>query len=188
METIIVPVNRTKTTIALVTAFFIFLYGAYLAFIVANDERSHFDPLAMAIVGYCLMGLFGLAVALGVKRLVKYKDALILTDAGFECPLLDPDLGLIPWDNVYRVEVDSVMAINKALFIFVNDAQQYIDQSSGWRKRTLKNQYKAYGTPFTIMMVNLKIKPNDLDRIVRERWKARQAAIAEVQPAGDENA
>lgn len=189
METIIIPVNRTKTTIALVTAFLVFLYGAYLAFIVANDERSHFDPLAMSIVGYSLMALFGFAVALGIKRLVKYKNALILTDEGFECPLLDADLGVIPWDVVYKVELDSVMAINKALFLFVEDAQQFIDKSNGIKKRTLKSQYKAYGTPFTLMMVNLKVKPNDLDKMVRERWKARKAAIeAAAQSTGDENA
>ena len=189
METIIIPVNRTKILIAIISAFLIFLYGAYLAFVVANDERSHFDPLAMAIVGYSLMGLFGLAIVTGLIRLSRLKNALVLSAEGFECGLLDPALGLIPWDDVYKVEVDSVMAINKALFIFVNDAQKYIDKSSGgWKKRTLKSQYKAYGTPFTFMMVNIKANPNDLDRMVRERWKARKAELEAAQSATDENA
>lgn len=190
METIIIPVNRTKILIAIISAFLLFLFGAYLAFIVANDERSHLDPTAMSIVGYILLGLFGLAFVTGLIRFFRLKNALVLTKEGFECGLLDPDLGLIPWDDVYKVEVDSVMAINKALFIYVNDAQKYIDKSNGgWKKRTLKSQYKAYGTPFTFMTVNIKTKPADLDRLVRERWKARQAEIeAANQPASDENA
>lgn len=183
-----IPVNRTKMTIALVSAFILFAYGCYLAFYVANDPTSHFSPLAMSIVGFILIGIFGLALVLGLTRFFKIKDALILTDEGFECPILDPNLGVIPWDAVYKVELDSVMAINKALFIYVNDAQDFIDKSNGWKKRTLKNQYKAYGTPFTLMTVNLKANKPDLDRMVRERWKARKAQIEAAESTTDENA
>ncbi len=79
---------------------------------------------------------------------------------------------LIKWERINGIRVEQV-ASTKFILIDIKDPEQYIEQSSGLKKKLMQGNYKMYGTPVSMASVALQIRFDELAKLIGERLQKR---------------
>ncbi|WP_373400696.1 STM3941 family protein [Algoriphagus halophilus] len=83
-------------------------------------------------------------------------------------------VGLIEWGDITDIGTVQV-ASTKILMLETDKPDKYIEQAkNGISKRAMKANHKMYGSPLSIISNSLKIKYDDLEKLIREEFEKRK--------------
>ncbi|WP_445383001.1 STM3941 family protein [Robiginitalea sp. IMCC43444] len=174
-EKIEIQLSKTKILLLLSGAIAFVVLGTLLAM---NPEpfRSPLfrNPETIRIAGIVAVGFFGLCLIFIAKKLFDQKAGLIIDQKGITDNSNSTSVGLIEWDDISDIGTIQV-ASTKILMLETDKPDKYINRAkNGISKRALKANHKMYGSPLSIVSNSLKIKYDDLEKLIREEFEKRK--------------
>ena len=124
-------------------------------------------------IGYGAIIFFGLCAGIIFFRLLNAKPGLVLDETGLHDHASFASTGLVRWDDIERVSIMKT-AMLEMVMVQVKNPQEYIDrQTSALKKKTMRMNYKKYGTPISIAPNTLQISVDKLVTLLNERLRNR---------------
>lgn len=164
-----------------------FLFVANPTDFVTNLFRS---PATILVLGFPIIGLFGLMAFLLMKKLSDTKVGLVVDDQGINDNSSATSVGMVEWEDVSSIKsID--LGIVKSIVIDITKPEKYIDRGSSKLTRyTLQKNYETYGSPVIIAAAALKIKHESLIQLLQDEYKKREAkagARDTIKPESEKN-
>ncbi len=78
-------------------------------------------------------------------------------------------VGLIPWKTITFIKTFEVIN-SKFILIGVTNAEEIISRQGVFKKYWLRQSYKKYKTPISINPIMLKMKFEDLEKLLIDKW------------------
>ncbi|WP_271764832.1 STM3941 family protein [Aquimarina algiphila] len=126
------------------------------------------------IIGIVAVGFFGLCLGFAVKKLFDNKMGLIIDQNGITDHTNATSVGLIEWNDITGIETVQI-ASTKILMLLTDQPDKYIERAKNTlSKRALKANHKMYGSPLSITSNSLKIKYDDLEKLISSELKKRK--------------
>jgi hypothetical protein len=126
------------------------------------------------IIGVVAVVFFGLCLVLIVRKLFDNKVGLTIDQHGITDNSSAISIGLIEWDDISDISTIQI-ASTKILQLKINKPEKYIERAkNAFIKRAMTANYKMYGSPLTISSVSLKIKFDELERIIAAELNRRR--------------
>jgi hypothetical protein len=171
MQKIEIPISRIKLILILIGSILFVILGIYLA---KNPEDflsfRHRNPEIIRIVGVfsaCFFGLIGFYV---VIKLFDNKPGLILDEIGITDNSSAIAYGLIFWKDIVSIRTEKIQT-TQFLIIEVNNPEEYIKNSSKFKKLLFKTNFKIYGTPLSINASGLKTNFKKLEALIQTEFE-----------------
>lgn len=174
MTPIEIQLNKTRMKIAIISSAILSLYGIYLiAFVAYSQQVMH--PLLMIGITAAVMSIFVFSVIFNVKRMM-IPVGFIITDKGIIDNTASTELGLIRWDEMTTVKVESFAINSKVLLVYVRDPRAVLDRVKGKKgARYVRNNMKVQGTMVAVTSKMLNYNFDDLVKLVKDRFKEEEA-------------
>ena len=112
-------------------------------------------------VGITATLFFGLAGAVGLKKLFDKAPGLVLDGEGFTDNTSGVSAGLVPWSEVVEIGQYQVQK-QKLISIHVVDPEKYVNRGNPLKRMTNRANLKMCGTPINISSNSLKISYDEL--------------------------
>jgi len=155
----------------------IFVIFGYLGTVRPEDFVSTVffrDPEVIRISGIAAVCFFGIALIFVVRKLFDNKPGLIIDQYGITDNTNATSVGLIEWGDITGIVTKNVMS-NKFLILHTNRPEKYIDRTKNViAKKAMGINYKAYGSPISIISHSLKINFDDLEKLVKSEFEKRK--------------
>lgn len=174
-----IEIALSKTKISKFLIFSILFLALGLWMIISNPQTSNSlfnNPIVKGFASYgsALMGLIGIYFFTG--KLFDKKPGLIVDEMGIVDNTSIFKFGLIPWKDISAIYERSIQVsiASKQSFITIGlkNPEDYISRETNSIKRNLmKANTNSYGSPIHISTNGLKIKPNELFRILNETFE-----------------
>ncbi len=169
-----IQLSKTKILLLLIGATIFVVLG--ILFIMNPEQFKNplfRNPEAIRIAGIASVAFFGLCLIFIARKLFDKKVGLTIDQNGITDNSNSTSLGLIEWADITgigTVQVDST----KILMLETDKPDKYIERAkNGFSKRAMKANYKMYGSPLSIISNSLKIKYDDLQKLIREEFEKR---------------
>jgi GTP-binding protein EngB required for normal cell division len=134
------------------------------------------SPELIRIIGIAAVAFFGLYLILIVRKLFDNRVGLTIDQNGITDNSSSVHLGLIEWDDILEIEAIQI-ASTKMLKLKTDKPEKYIDRAKNtFIKRAMAANHKLYGSPFTISSVSLKVKFDELEKIVMNEFNKRRGS------------
>ncbi len=174
IDTIEIPISRTKVTLLLLVAIIFVIVGILFLIDPETFQSSIFkNKEIIRIIGIAAVLFFGLGSIFLFRKLFDNKIGLIIDHNGITDNSSATSIGLIEWKDIKRIETLQI-ASTKILMIITDKPEKYIEKAKGkLAKRAMKTNYKMYGSPISITSNSLKIKFNDLEKLVSDALEKR---------------
>src|SRR3989338_1988395 len=173
MNRIEIPLNKTRMKLAIITSAILILYGIYLmAFVAYSQQVMH--PLLMIGITAAVMSILVFYIFYNVKKIM-IPVGFIITDEGIIDNTASTELGLIRWDEMTTVKVESFALNTKVLLVYVRDPRAILDRVKGKKGRYVRNNMKVQGTMVAITAKTLVYNFDDLVKTVKDRFKEEEA-------------
>jgi len=169
MNTIEIPFSKQKIVFGIVFSITFVVLGYYL-FATIADQQNRLDPRLAKAVGILGIIFFGGTGIFAIKKLFDKSLGLIISDEGIFENTNALSIGFISWDNITAIKTIQIKS-TKILLIFVKNPQLYLDKVSGFKKFLMKSNFSMYGTPLSVTSVTLKIKFNELEQLLNQRFE-----------------
>jgi hypothetical protein len=169
MNTIEIPLSKQKIFLGIGVSLLFVILGYYL-FATIADQQNRLDPRLAKAIGILGIIFFGGTGIFAIKKLFDKSLGLIISDEGIFENTNALSIGFISWDNITAIKTIQIKS-TKILLIFVKNPQLYLDKVSGLKKFLMKSNFSMYGTPLSITSVTLKIKFNELEQIINQRFE-----------------
>ena len=169
MNTIEIPFSKQKIVFGIVVSITFVVLGYYL-FATFADQQNRLDPRLAKAAGLFGIIFFGGTGIFAIKKLFDKSLGLIISDEGIFENTNATSIGFISWDNITDIKTIEIKS-TKILLIFVKNPQIYLDKVSGFKKILMKSNFSMYGTPLSITSVTVKIKFNELEQIINQRFE-----------------
>ncbi|RIV35988.1 hypothetical protein D2V08_03315 [Flagellimonas lutimaris] len=170
-----VQLSKTKILLLLIGAIAFVVLG--ILFIINPEpfESSRFNnPEMIRIAGIASVVFFGLCVLFIAKKLFDKKVGLTIDQYGITDNSNATSVGLIAWDDITDIMAVQV-ASTKILLLKTDKPDKYIEQvKNGISKRAMKANHEIYGSPLTIISSSLKIKYDDLEKLIIDEFEKRK--------------
>jgi len=122
------------------------------------------------IIGVFAICFFGIALVFIVIKLLDKKPGLIINQFGITDNTNSNSFGLIEWNDIVSIENKQVMS-TKFLLLHTNNPEKYISRVNNFiLKRTVKMNFKTYGTPISIASNSLKINFEELEFLLKKEF------------------
>ena len=132
------------------------------------------NPSMIRIAGIAAVAFFVPCLVFIVKKLFDKKVGLTIDQKGITDNSNGTSVGLIEWSDITNIETVQV-ASTKILMLKTDKPEKYINRAkNGISKRALKMNHKMYGSPLSIISNSLKIKYDDLERLIKEEFDKRK--------------
>jgi hypothetical protein len=168
MNTIEIPFSKQKIVFGIVVSITFVVLGYYLFAIIA-DQQNRLDPRLAKAAGLLGIIFFGGTGIFGIKKLFDNSPALIISNEGIFENTNATSIGFISWDDIIEFKTIQIKS-TKILLIFVKNPQSYLDKVQGVKKFLMKSNHSMYGTPLSITSVTIKLKFNELEQIIMQRF------------------
>lgn len=123
------------------------------------------------IIGVFGICFFGITLILIFIKLLDNKPGLIINQYGITDNTNSTNFGLIEWNDIVSIEKKQVMS-TKFLLLHTNNPEKYIIRVNNFiLKRTVKMNFKTYGTPISIASNSLKINFEELECLLKKEFK-----------------
>ncbi len=170
-----IPLSKTKILLLLIGATVFVVLGTLF---IMNPEQFKSpifqNPEAIRIAGIAAVAFFGLCLVFIAKKLFDNKVGLTIDQNGITDNSNATSVGLIEWDDITDIGTVQV-ASTKILMLETDKPEKYIERAkNGISKRAMKANHKMYGSPLSIISNSLKIKYDDLERMIREEFEKRK--------------
>jgi hypothetical protein len=176
-ETIEIPLSKNKLILGLIGSILFIVLGIWFASEPENFVKPFLrNPGTVRIVGIAAVFFFGLCFVFISKKLFDKKVGLRIDPDGITDNSNATSVGLIEWADVKAIGTAQV-ASTKFLIIMTDKPEKYIDRAKNFiAKQALKANQSMYGSPVAIVSTSLKIKFDDLEKLIEEEFrKSRQA-------------
>ena len=118
---------------------------------------------------------FGYAAYTHFQMLYSGKLAVEIDDEGIREETSKLSQGLVRWEDIIGMREYSTFGA-KFIVIDVKNPEYYHSRArSGVARRLMKQNESMVGSPITINMGNIKIKPQELLHLLQEEWKFQQS-------------
>lgn len=170
-----IQLSKTKILLLLIGATVFVVLGTLF---IMNPEQFKSpifrNPETIRIAGIAAVAFFGLYLVFIVKKLFDNKIGLTIDQNGITDNSNATSVGLIEWDDITDIGTVQV-ASTKILMLETDKPEKYIERArNGISKRAMKANYKMYGSPLSIISNSLKIKYEELERMIREEFEKRK--------------
>ncbi|WP_421754628.1 STM3941 family protein [Croceimicrobium sp.] len=169
-----IQLSKTKILLLLIGASVFVVLGVLF---IMNPEQ--FKSLlfrnaeTIRIAGIAAIAFFGLCLVFIARKLFDKKVGLTIDQNGITDNSNATSVGLIEWDDITDIGIVQV-ASTKILMLQTDKPDKYIDKAkNGISKRAMKANNKMYGSPLSIISNSLKIKNDDLEKLIREEFEKR---------------
>jgi hypothetical protein len=169
MNTIEIPFSKQKIVFGIVVSITFVVLGYYL-FATIADQQNRLDPRLAKAVGILGIIFFGGTGIFAIKKFFDKSFGLIISDEGIFENTNATSIGFISWDDIIEFKTIQIKS-TKILLIFVKNPQLYLDKVSGFKKFLMKSNFSMYGTPLSFTSVTVKIKFNELEQIINQRFE-----------------
>ncbi|NDI99817.1 hypothetical protein GWA97_12075 [Flavobacterium sp. LaA7.5] len=173
MSEIEIPRSRQKIILLILSSLLFIAAGYWISFEIA-DEQTRLHPLFAIFIGVLsiIMGIISSIYSL--MSLFNRKHSLIINDKGIIDNSSGVSVGLIKWSDIINIEITRVKS-TKFILLFVQNPEQYINNSKSFKRFLLKSNHKMYGTPLSISSTSLQYNFEDLEKEIRlglERYRS----------------
>lgn len=170
-----IPLSKTKILLLLIGATVFVVLGTLFIMNPGQFKSPIFrNPETIRIAGIAAVAFFGLCLVFIARKLFDNKVGLTIDQNGLTDNSNATSVGLIEWDDITGIGTVQV-ASTKTLMLETDKPEKYIERAkNGISKRAMKANHKMYGSPLSIISNSLKIKYDDLERMVREEFEKRK--------------
>ena len=170
-----IRLSKTKILLTLVGAVVFVVFG--FSFILEPkyfQSSIYRNPEIIRIVGIASVAFFGLCLIFIARKLFYKKVGLTIDQNGITNNTNATSVGLIEWSDITNIRTVKV-ASTKILMLETDKPNKYIERAkNGISKRAMKVNHKMYGSPISIISNSLKIKYDDLEKLIREEFEKRK--------------
>lgn len=160
-----IAIASSKVKLVLLTAgALLFVAGGIWLFDIADAQRRY-APVYVKGVSLLAIGFFGLCALYGLFRLFDGSPGLILDREGIIDNASAIAAGRVAWRDIRDIRVMSVSG-QRFLALVVDDPGKYLGQGNLLRRFFVRMNYKLYGTPIFISAHSLRMKFEDLEKLV----------------------
>ena len=163
-EETVIELSKAKTTLLILGSVAFVATGIWMLTLDTSATESldrYGSPLVIYGVGIAAIVFFGLAGAVGLKKLLDQAPGLVLDQEGFTDNSSGVSAGLVPWSEVVEIGESQVQR-QKFISIHVVDPEKYVDRGNVLRRMTNRANLKMCGTPINISSSSLKISHEEL--------------------------
>lgn len=164
---VVILFNR-KRTILLVSGAWFFVFLGFL-FLLAPDFIKPYHPVFIRIIGCSSVIFFGTGLIIGTEKLFDKKPGLIINADGIIDNSGGISAGLIPWSAISFIKTAEV-ANSKFILIGVTNVREITSKQNAFKRFWLKATYKTSQEQISINTADLKVKFDDIEKILIERW------------------
>lgn len=123
--------------------------------------------------GALSLSFFGFISIFIIKKIFDKKPGLIIDERGITDNSTITSVGLIEWKDITGIRIAEV-ASTKCLILKVKRPDKYIKSGkSKMQRKTLEMNNSIYGSPITIISGSLKMKFEDLHKLIESELKKR---------------
>jgi len=169
-----IQLSKTKILLLLIGATVFVVLGTLF---IMNPEQFKSpifrNPETIRIAGIAAVAFFGLCLVFIAKKLFDSKVGLTIDQNGITDNSNATSVGLIEWEDI--IDIGTVqIASTKILMLQTDKPENYIERAkNGISKRAMKANNKMYGSPLSIISNSLKIKYDDLEKLIIEEFEKR---------------
>lgn len=172
-----IPLSKTKIVLLLLGSIAFVIVGMLFMLdpetFITSRLRS---PEVIRIVGIVAVAFFGLCLILIVRKLFDNGVGLTIDQNGITDNSSSIHLGLIEWDDILEIETIQI-ASTKMLKLKTDKPEKYIERAKNtFIKRAMAANHKLYGSPLNISSVSLKVKFDELEKIVMNEFNKRRGS------------
>lgn len=173
-EKIEIPLSKKKIFLLFTGATIFVIIG--VLFILKPETFTSIlfrDPEKIRLAGIASVIFFGICSVFIGKKLYDKGVGLTIDVNGITDNTNATSIGLIEWKDIIGIEIKQVMS-TKMLMLMTDQPDKYIDKAkNGISKNAMKANYKMYGSPLSIISSSLKIKFEDLERLIKNEFAKR---------------
>ena len=167
MNTIKIPLSRSKISLLLVGAIF-FVIAGILFFVTPSTFCPPVIryPLIIRVIGIIAVLFFGTVSVYGFKKLFDKTSGLTIDENGITDNTNASSVGLIDWNDITEIQTKQVMS-TKFLLIYVSNPDKYLDRARGFKRKLMMSSMKMSGTPLSVSSNTLQYDFDDLVKLIR---------------------
>ena len=169
-----IQLSKTKILLLLLGATVFVVLGILFILNPEQFESTRFrNPEMIRIAGIASVTFFGLCLVFIARKLLDKKAGLTIDQNGITDNSNATSVGLIEWNDITDIGTVHV-ASTKILMLETDKPEKYIGRAKNIiSKRAMKANHKMYGSPLSIISNSLKIKYDDLEKLIREEFEKR---------------
>lgn len=174
MKEIKIPISNKKMIFLILGALAFVLIGIWF---VTNPESlstrtRNRNPYLTQIVGIVSMVFFGLCfIFMIIKLLDKKFKGIIINEKGIDDNSSGISVGLVEWKDIKGFRAIEIQK-NKSLMIITKNPEKYISKATNKiSKKFMEWNWKGFGSPLAISVTSLKIKFDELEKILNEYFE-----------------
>jgi len=166
-EEIKIGISKVKSVFLLLFAFVIFFGASWFWF--KAIHLSGFSRTFLIICTSLLILVSGSGIISGLSRLFDSSPGLILNEKGIFINIGPASGHFVNWTDIVDLKLNS--AVNGPFFIsiYVNNPQDYLAKTYGFKKFNMKMNNKSHGTPLSFTTSWLKCNFQELFVEIRDR-------------------
>ena len=170
-EPVEIPISKTKLTILLIGAGVFVAAGLLIAIEPTNFiSRLFNNEQVIRISGIASALFFGICFVFITRKLFNNKIGLRIDETGITDNSSAVSIGLINWNDITDVGTYQVYS-TKFIVLGTDQPNKYINKATnGLMKKALQANNRMCGSPITINSNSLKIKHQNLEQLIFNRW------------------
>jgi hypothetical protein len=170
-EPIEIPISKTKLTVLVIGAFAFIIAGFFFALKPSNFVSRIFrNEQIIRIAGIASVVFFGICFFWILRKFFDDKIGLRIDETGIIDNSSGVSVGLIDWNDITGVETYQVYS-TKFVVLFTDQPKKYIEKASNvLMKKAMQANNKMCGSPLTINSNALKIRHQELEKLILEKW------------------
>lgn len=171
-NTIHIKASFRKRYFALLGSLAFVVVGCFLILLPSEEGDGFFHYFTPAkISGWAAILFFGLCTLILLFNLKSSQLGLLISDTGITDYSSPIAAGFIPWSDVLDLQVIELEK-QRLMLVLVKDSDRYIErQTNAFKKQLMAMNDKYYGTPIHISANGLKIKFEELETLLMERFE-----------------
>ena len=162
-----IAIALSKVKVALLTAGALLFVALGIGLLEIADVQRRFPPLYVKGVSVLAIGFFGLCGIYALFKLLDRSPGLVLDREGIIDNSSGISAGRVAWREIREIRVVSIHRQRFLAFI-VDDPQKYLGKGSVLKRVFVRMNYRMYGTPIFIGAHSLKIKFDQLEKLIAE--------------------
>lgn len=170
MNKIEIPIGKSKILLLLIAALIFVILGILFTVDPEKFNSSIFaNPQLTRIIGIVAIVFFGAACIFGVRKLFDKRIGLTIDDIGIIDNTNASSVGRINWSDITEIKTQKVYS-TEFLLIYTKNPEQYLSKMSGFKRKLMEGNNSMYGTPLSITTSTIKIKCEDLEKLLNDKW------------------
>jgi hypothetical protein len=167
MDTIEIPLSKTKILFAISGSILFILLGLYL-FTTLSEQQTSYNPMLAKGAGIAAILFFSATGIYGIRKFFDNTIGLMVDEKGITDNTNASSIGLIHWSDITEIKTGQVMS-TRFLLIYTKNPSGILDRAKGMKRKLMAANMKMHGTPLSITSQALKYKFADLEKLLTER-------------------